>query len=59
MTFMSQVRSITVGLSINNGSLFRLIPIHAIFRNISASFQNESSLSQNESCIVLIGLIPD
>ena len=59
MTFMSQVRPITVGLSINNGSLFRLIPIHAIFRNISASFQNESSLSQNESCIALIGLIPD
>ena len=59
MTFMSRVRPITVGLSINNGSLFRLIPIHAIFRNISASFQNDSSLSQNESCIALIGLIPD
>lgn len=48
MTFMSQVRSITVGLSINNGSLFRLIPIHVIFRNISASFQNDLSLFQNE-----------
>jgi len=31
---------------------FRLTPVHTIFRN-------ESSLFQNESCIALIGLIPD
>ena len=39
--------------------MFRLIPEHMIFRNISASFRNESSLFQNESCIALIGSIPD
>ena len=35
------------------GLLFRLILVHTIFQNISASLRNELSLFQNESCIAL------